>query len=69
MNPDGVTVNFFDNDPNGKPIEWKYASYKSIREELIRVVKSGKYLEKIWHDGEGHTKTEFRYTLSPKVFK
>jgi len=68
VNPDGATVNFFDNDPNGNPIDWEYASYESIREELIRVINSGKYVEKIWH-GEDKP-NRYIYTLDhTKVFE
>ena len=64
-NPDGVTVNYYD---ESELVDWHYASFNDLTDELIRVVESGKYLEKIWHDGE-KTKIEYVYHLSTKVFK
>ena len=70
VNPDGATVNFFDNDPNGNPIDWKYASYESIRQELIRVINSGAFVEKIWYEHRAPQKQQYIYTLDhTKVFE
>jgi len=47
----------------------KYASYYAIEQELLSVIKSGKYTKTDTYDGEGGCQTEYIYHLSEKIFK
>ena len=47
----------------------EYASYYAIEQELLSVLKLGKYVKTDTYDGAGGCKTEYVYYLSTGIFK